>query len=95
MSATITEAGVDRVLASNKQNEIDTIRRKLKLSVEVHRSEIITLAGHFDCAANAVGFEDHRKQIKEGLQIYQIAVFRHTRRRSICQRMEFNRSDLR
>lgn len=65
----ITEPGVDKVLTSGDAQKTSSIAEKMRISVEAHGSSVIAIVGHFDCAANPVSFEDHKKQIEESVAI--------------------------
>jgi len=55
---TITEPGPNRILAEKKdQATIDSIRRRLEISITKHGSKLVAIAGHHDCAGNPVGKE--------------------------------------
>lgn len=63
---TITEAGIDKVLA---ELEVDSevgksIKNKIDISVHKHHSKGLLIAGHDDCCGNPVADEIHRDQIK-------------------------------
>ncbi len=64
---TITEPGVDRVI-SHHQN-LESIMRKAEISINAHKSRLIVISGHHDCAGNPVSDEEHIAQIKEGVSI--------------------------
>ena len=65
----ITEPGIDKVLAEGRSNKINSIVENLRISIEVHHSQVIAIVGHFDCAANNVSFEEHKEQIKESVDL--------------------------
>ena len=49
----ITEPGPNKILSENKdKNSIDSIKRRVKISVEAHKSRLIAVVGHHDCAGN-------------------------------------------
>ena len=65
----ITEPGPDKVLSENKAlDAIESIKRRVSLSVKKHKSKIIIIAGHHDCAANPVENKEHYQQIEEAVQ---------------------------
>lgn len=65
----ITEAGPDKILSENKDtNAVESIKRRVVISVEKHGSKVIIIAGHHDCAGNPVEKEKHYKQIRESVQ---------------------------
>ncbi|MGB2662026.1 MAG: carbonic anhydrase, partial [Candidatus Omnitrophota bacterium] len=47
---------------------IGSIKRCTLISVEKHKSKIVIIAGHHDCAANPVEEEEHYRQIKEAVK---------------------------
>jgi hypothetical protein len=65
---TITEPGPDKILAEGDEGVTAGLRRKAEISVQVHKSGLVALAGHYDCAGNPVAKEVHLDQIKRGLE---------------------------
>jgi carbonic anhydrase len=54
----ITEAGPNRVLSANSdQDAVDSIKRRIEVSVKKHNSNVIAIVGHYDCAGNPNGEE--------------------------------------
>ena len=65
----ITEPGPDKVLSENKTLDIiESVKRRALISIEKHKSKIVVIAGHHDCAANPIEKEEHHKQIKKAVQ---------------------------
>jgi len=65
----ITEPGPDKLLSENEAlDTIESIKKRALISVEKHKSRIIIIAGHHDCAANPVDEKEHCRQIKESVQ---------------------------
>ena len=64
---TITEPGIDSVI-SHRQN-LGPIMRKAEISINAHRSQLIVISGHHDCAGNPVPDEEQLAQIKEDVLI--------------------------
>jgi len=44
----ITETGVDK----NISNVVESLKTKVGISINAHKSDIVVVSGHFDCAAN-------------------------------------------
>ncbi len=65
----ITHPGVDKILAEGISNSITSIADKIRISIEAHQTSIIAVIGHFDCAANNVSFDEHKVQIKQGVDL--------------------------
>lgn len=63
---TITEPGPVKILAEKKdKNILDSIKRRLEISVKKHNSKIVAIVAHFDCAGNPVEKETQMNQLKE------------------------------
>jgi len=66
---TVTEAGINKALAEFEHNsKVKAILDRVRISVEIHKSNGITIAGHHDCAGNPVTKEEQVKQIKKGVK---------------------------
>ncbi|MCK4637628.1 MAG: hypothetical protein KAT49_07095 [Methanomicrobia archaeon] len=66
----ITEPGPNKILAESKDDPvIETIKRRVKISVNKHASEIIAIVGHYDCAGNPVDRDTQIKQIRSAIRI--------------------------
>ena len=64
---TITEPGVDKKIAENA--DLDSIKKKASISINAHKSGLIVVSGHFDCAGNPVSDDEHKTHIKKGVEI--------------------------
>lgn len=62
---TITEPGVDK----NITDVIESIKSKVGISINAHKSELVVVSGHYDCAANSVSDEEHTTQIKNAVKV--------------------------
>ena len=62
---TITEPGVDK----NIVDVIESIKNKVGISINAHKSELVVVSGHYDCAANPVSVEEHITQIKNAVKV--------------------------
>lgn len=60
----ITEPGPERLLAEGKDRAgIESIRKRLEISVTRHNSKLVAISGHHDCAGNPASEETQRHQI--------------------------------
>lgn len=59
----ITEAGMDGVLTEENYSNMEHIMNKIDISLTKHNSNIIFVAGHYDCAGNPVNDETHKQHI--------------------------------
>lgn len=67
---TITEAGLVGLLVNNPSSELlDSIKKKVLISVEKHHSKGIIVHGHQGCAGNPVDDELHKEQVIETARI--------------------------
>ncbi len=63
----ITEPGIDKTVAANLA--LDSIKHKISISINAHKSELIVVSGHYDCAGNPVSNDEHIAQIKKGVKV--------------------------
>ena len=63
---TITEPGIDKKVAEN--TDLDSIKAKVGISINAHKSSLIVVSGHYDCAGNPVSDEEHISHIKKGVE---------------------------
>jgi carbonic anhydrase len=72
---TITEAGLVGLLASNPSSELlDSIKKKVLISVEKHHSKGIIVHGHQNCAGNPIDDELHKEQTIEAAKVIRNSV---------------------
>jgi len=65
----ITEAGPIFALSqSGEDNIAESIRKRAELSVQKHRSRLIALVAHDDCAGNPVGKDAQIQQVRLALR---------------------------
>lgn len=73
----ITEAGLVGLLANNPSSELlDSIKQKVLISVEKHRSKGIIVHGHQNCAGNPVDDSQHKEETKKAAEIIKTFVSR-------------------
>lgn len=65
----ITEPGPDRVMTLGPPGGLESIRTRVLISVEKHRSRVVAICAHHDCAGNPVSRESHRDQLRECVRI--------------------------
>ena len=60
----ITEPGPNKILSENTDRAaIESIKRKVAISVQVHNSKLIAVVGHYDCAGNPADKETQLSHI--------------------------------
>lgn len=65
----ISEPGIDRVIAVKDRTFMNSLDKKMDISLNSHGSNIIFVAGHHDCAGNDTDREGHIKHIKASVEI--------------------------
>jgi len=55
----ITEPGCDKVVCGTDDVTIEKIKSKALISINAHKSSLVVIAGHHDCAGNPVSKEEH------------------------------------
>ncbi len=65
---TITEAGPDGILATTDHSLHESIRRRVRISIEQHGSQFIAIVGHYDCAGYPVSEAQHHWAIQQAVQ---------------------------
>lgn len=65
----ITEPGVDGMLYKGSFDDVseDYMKRKIGISVDKHGSNVIVVAGHYDCAGNPVTKDEHIEHLKKAV----------------------------
>lgn len=67
---TITEAGLVGILSNNPSGELlESIKKKILISIEKHHSKGIIVHGHEECAGNPVEDKKHRQDILKAAQV--------------------------
>lgn len=65
----VTEPGPDGVLAFGRTSVIESIKRRVTISITAHGSVAVAVVGHHDCAADPVLKETHWDQISHSVDI--------------------------
>jgi hypothetical protein len=65
----ITVPGMDKVLSKGRHNEISRLKNRVRISIKAHKSDVIAIVGHYDCAANDVSEHRHYVEILEAVEI--------------------------
>lgn len=64
---TITEPGVDKKISD--PSVFESIKTKAGISINAHKSSMIFVSGHYDCAGNPVSDEAHKSDIRKGVEM--------------------------
>ncbi len=65
----VTEPGPIKVLAEgNDHTTLESIKKRIDISVNKHGSSVIALVGHHDCAGNPVGRTMQESQLKKSVE---------------------------
>jgi hypothetical protein len=68
---TITEPGPDGLLAEGAAEAVESIKRRVLISVEKHGSRVIAVVAHHDCAGNPVSKAAHLDQLRRSIALIQ------------------------
>ena len=63
---TITAPGIDKVIFDDN---IESIKKSVIISISNHKSSHIVISGHFGCAGNPVSEDEHFIHIKKSVDI--------------------------
>jgi len=63
----ITEPGADKLMAEGSLSQREAIRAKVMISVSHHKSGVVAVVGHHDCAGNPVAKEEHLRHIRKAM----------------------------
>ena len=63
----VNEPGCDKLLPGDNTVKIEEVKAKALISVNAHKSSVIVVAGHHDCAGNPISKEEHISQIKQSV----------------------------
>ena len=64
----ITEPGPNLILAKQTDTAmVESILRRMRLSVDAHASGAIALAGHYGCVGNPAGEEEQKQHLDNGV----------------------------
>jgi hypothetical protein len=67
---TITEPGPDGILCDQKDATlIESIRKRVEISVRKHGSKNVAIVAHHDCAGNPVDLRTHLDQIERAVEL--------------------------
>ena len=65
----ITEAGANLILSEQKDNRIiESILKKIDISIHKHASGAIAVSGHYDCAANPSDKDTQIEHIRKSVK---------------------------
>jgi carbonic anhydrase len=65
----VTEPGPDWVLTQETPDAIRPLLRRVMVSIQAHRSRLIAIVGHHNCAANPVSHEKHLEQLHRCVRV--------------------------
>ena len=65
----ITEPGPEKMLSQGTPGQVESIKSRVRISVDAHGSQTILVAAHHDCAGNPVSREEHIRQVRDCLKV--------------------------
>lgn len=68
---TITEPGPDGLFSRSQYSLIDSIRRRVDISVNAHGSRVVAVVAHHDCTGHPVSRDQHLRDLECALRCMQ------------------------
>lgn len=65
----VTVPGPDAALLRLGQGQLGALRDAVSISVNAHHSQVIAVAGHYDCAAHPASEAEHRDAITRAVEV--------------------------
>ena len=66
---TITEPGPCKIFAEDTDKiSLNSIIKRVNISINKHKSKLIAISGHHDCAGNPCGEKIQKKQIRKSMK---------------------------
>ncbi|MEJ5166746.1 MAG: carbonic anhydrase [Thermoanaerobaculia bacterium] len=65
----ITAPGINKILVEGDYKMVEYIKKCVEISIKNHKSELVAIAGHYDCAGNPSSNEIQIQQITCGINI--------------------------
>lgn len=66
----ITEPGPNKILSEGKDiSVIESLKKKVEISVKKHNSGIIIIVAHYDCAGNPVDEKTQKEQLRKSVDV--------------------------
>ena len=66
----ITEPGPNKILSDNDDAAtVDSIKKRVEISVLKHSSQIIAVVGHFDCAGNPASEQEQKEHLVKSVNV--------------------------
>ncbi len=65
----VTEPGPNKILAENSDKAaVESIKKRVRISVEHHNSKLIAIVGHHDCAGNPADRETQLRHLSAAME---------------------------
>ena len=66
----ITEPGPNKILSENSDtNLLESLRKRVDISINKHGSKIVAIIAHHDCAGNPVDEEEQKRQLEAAIDV--------------------------
>ena len=66
---TITEPGPDKFVTQGNKRQLESLNKKLRISISLHHSSNVAVVAHHDCGGNPVSKEEHLKQLADAVDL--------------------------
>ena len=64
-----TEPGPDRVMTAGASWDVRAVRNRVEMSVNMHGSEVVAVAAHYDCTGYPVSKEEHLSALRKCVDV--------------------------
>ncbi|MFC1576494.1 carbonic anhydrase [Candidatus Omnitrophota bacterium] len=66
----VTEPGPNKILSEGKDaNTIESLKKRVGISVEKHNSQTIAIAAHYDCAGNPASEDAQKEDLRKAATV--------------------------
>jgi len=66
----ITEPGPSKILSEGKDiDTIESLRKRVKISAEKHKSQIVAIVAHYDCAGSPEDEDVQKEYLKKAVSV--------------------------
>ncbi len=66
----ITEPGPNKILSEGEDTDsIESLKKKVKISLEKHNSQIIAVIAHYDCAGNSASENIQKEHLRKAVKV--------------------------
>jgi len=66
----ITEPGPNKILSAGQETGlIESLKKRVEISVKKHGSQVIAIVAHYDCAGNPASEDEQKQHLREAREV--------------------------